>query len=151
MGCVLIAGVVSNGRRKRLESYRSIKSKQIGEGIALQLGDGELKPEKKLLFCDFVLHKRGFPLHSIIEGLLMLPPGVNENLLANIPLRYREDAQQEAWVGFLEAQRDGLEPVEAAKKAVWDYANRERSAEKLPENVIEALRTRAVAKSRNNN
>ena len=37
----------------------------------------------------------------------MYPPGTNEQTFAEIPLRHREDAVQEAWVAHLEG-RDPL-------------------------------------------
>ncbi len=77
----------------------------------------------------------------------MLPDGVSDNLISSIPMRYREDAEQEAWVGYLEAKRDGTDPIEGAKKAVWTYANKERANEQAPAKLIQGIKDRATRRS----
>lgn len=59
-----------------------------------------------------------------------LPPDVNEELLRTMPKRHREDAIQEAWVGFLQAQRDGDNPIEAAEQAIHNYRRQEHRHER---------------------
>jgi len=55
----------------------------------------------------------------------VLPPGLTDDDIGRIPAEHREDAIQEAWVAYLEAQRSGEDGFDA-RRAVWRYVQRER-------------------------
>jgi len=62
-----------------------------------------------------------------------LPPGMEREPFGQVPERYREDAVQEAWVGYLEALRADGDEVEARKAGIRKmkaYAMREYKIER---------------------
>lgn len=61
---------------------------------------------------------------------MLLPPGVDEKILYGIPERHKEDAVQEAWVGYLEAAKSNHDPIVAAKRAAKRYVKNELTHEK---------------------
>ncbi len=73
---------------------------------------------------------RGTSFLGIYSMAYNLPPGVDTKILGHIPARHRDDVIGEAWVGYLEAERDGGDPIAAARRAVWAYKKRETRYEK---------------------
>ncbi len=76
-----------------------------------------------------------------------LPASIQE-LLLRVPRRHREDAQQEAWLGWLQAERDGLDPTEGAREAILAYGRQERKHERRRVDLTSKLINRVSAQNR---
>ena len=76
-----------------------------------------------------------------------LPPTVSEDLLLKLPRRHREDAAQEAWLGYLRAERDGDDPVAAGEQAIVAYGRQERKHDRRQVELTPKLINRVFAQN----